>query len=189
MNAWLERHRTLVLVIVGLAVAGSAGAVAIRWQRPAVIEIEPPPPTRTPGPVTVYVSGAVAAPDVYQLPPGSIVRDAVDAAGGPTDQADLNVINLAASLGEGQQVRVPAVGEVLLTDEGTDEAVVIGPLNLNTASAAELEILPGIGPALAQAIVDYREAYGPFTDITQIQNVSGIGPAKFESLQGLITVE
>lgn len=187
MNDWLERHRTLVLGVVGLAVVATGIAVATRWQRPATIEIEPPPPTPTSGPLTVYVSGAVHQPDVYILPPEAIVRDAVSAAGGPTGEANMEAINLAAPLFDGQQVRVPAVGEAPPAGaEGETEPSVSYPLNINTATAAELETLPGIGPSLAQAIIDHRETFGPFQDAAFIQNVSGIGPATYEEIKDLI---
>ena len=189
MNAWLEQRRTLVLSIVGLAVVGTALALAFRWQRPAVIEVAPPPPTATPGPVRVYVSGAVRQPDVYTLPPGAIVRDAIDAAGGPTGEANLDAVNLAASLHDEQQILVPVIGEAPAVAEDEQGPAVTFPLNLNTATASELEALPGIGPALAQAIIDYREAYGPFTDTAQVQYVPGIGPAKFAEIQELITAQ
>lgn len=189
MNAWLERHRTLVLVVVGLAVAGPALAVAIRWQRPAVIEVLPAPPTPTRGPVTVYVSGAVRQPDVYTLPPDALVRDAVEAAGGATEDANLDAINLAASLFDNQQVRVPAIGEMPTPSEEETDPVVTFPINLNTATAEELEALPGIGPALAETIITYRETYGPFSNKAEIQHVPGIGPAKYAAFEELIIAQ
>lgn len=199
MDDWLERNRRLVLGLVGVAVVVPLVIIAIRWQRPPPITIEAPPPTvteaaptatPTPSPVTVYVSGAVRQPDVYTLPGDARVQDALEAAGGPTDEANLDAINLAAFLAEGQQIHVPVVGEVVIEggeDEGT--FTVVYPLNLNTATAAELETLPGIGPALAQDIIDHRETFGPFSEAWQIQNVSGIGAAKYEDLKDLITVE
>jgi len=189
MNAWLERHRTLVLGIVGLAVAGSALGIAIRWQRPAVIEVLPAPPTPTRGPVTIYVSGAVEQPDVYTLPPDALVRDAVEAAGGATKDANLDAINLAASLFDSQQVHVPATSEVPTPSAEETGPVVVFPINLNIATAEELEALPGIGPALAETIVNYRETYGPFSDKVEIQYVPGIGPAKYEAVEELITAQ
>jgi competence protein ComEA len=191
MNAWLERHRTLVLGIVGAALVVAAATAAIRWQRPAVITIQPPPPTATPGPLTVYVSGSVRQPDVYTLPPDAIVRDAIDAAGGPTADADLVAINLAAPLFDGQQVRMPAIVQAPPTAEGEVETgpVINYPLNINIATAAELETLPGIGPSIAETIIVYRETYGPFTNPAHVQYVSGIGPSKYEAIKDLITAQ
>jgi competence protein ComEA len=189
MNAWLERHRTMVLGIVGVAVVGSALAVAIRWQRPAVIEVLPAPPTPTRGPVTIYVSGAVRQPDVYTLPPDALVRDAVEAAGGATQDANLDAINLAAPLFDNQQVRVPATGEIPTPGAEETGPAVAFPINLNTATVEELDALPGIGPALAETIVTYRETYGPFSNKADVQNVPGIGPAKYEAIEELVIAQ
>jgi competence protein ComEA len=168
--------------------------------------------TPTPAPLRVHVSGAVRNPGVYRLDPGSIIDDAVEAAGGPTDDADLDHINLALELYDQQQVYVPRVGEPTpeLTlpsasptptntlpsgspaptpTAGEKEVTPPGKVNINTATVEQLDTLPGIGPAIAQRIVDYRQANGPFAEPEDIMNVSGIGPATFEKLQDLITVE
>ncbi len=194
MNAWLERNQPLVLGLSGLLVAIAAVTLALRIQKPEPIIIEPPAPTATAGPIQVYVSGAVAAPGVYALPAGSITEDAIATAGGTLTEANLNAINLASSLSDGMQVHVPLEGEVSAPATapdagGAESAAIAYPLNINTASAADLETLPGIGPALAGRIVDYRETYGAFASIEAIQNVSGIGPATFEGFQDLITVD
>lgn len=177
-------------------------------ERPAPIIIEPPPPTPlpsatpTPEPIRVYVSGEVAAADVYELPADSIVADALEMAGGFTDEAAAEVLNLAQPLVDGMHIHVPVVSEV----KGDEERPVIsGPasgvsasvgggrdgerININTASLEKLEELPGVGPATAQKIVDYRETNGPFERIEEIMDVSGIGEAKFEQMEDLITVE
>lgn len=201
MNDWLENHRTLVLAAVGVVLAAAIGAVAVRAQPAAPLVIEPPPPTPTPGPTStpaplrVYVSGAVREPDVYTLPPGAIVRDVVEAAGGPLAGADIDHVNLAHPLADGDHVHIPVVGEaptpapaIQAAEPGTS-AELTGPLNINTATAAELELLPGIGPALAERIIAHREAYGPFASVERIQDVSGIGPAKFDAIRELIVTE
>lgn len=194
MNAWLERNQTFVLALSGLLVAAAAVTLALRIQKSDPIIIEPPVPTSTPGPMQVYVSGAVAAPGVYALPAGAITEDAIAAAGGTLTEADLNAINLAASLSDGMQIHVPTIGEITApsTSPQADDAAastVVFPININTASTTDLEALPGIGPALASRIVDYRETYGAFGSIEAIQNVSGIGPATFEGFRDLITVD
>ncbi len=191
MNQWLEEHRVAALTVVGLLLAASVAAFALRWRPAAEIVIEPPAtpePTPTPSPILVYVSGAVVQADVYTLPPGSIVRDAVAAAGGAAPDADLNHVNLALRLEDGDHVYVPRVGELptpMPTSGG--KPVISGPININTATQAELETLPGIGPTLAAAIVEYREKNGPFATIEDIQDVPGIGPSKYEAIRDLIT--
>jgi competence protein ComEA len=140
----------------------------------------------------VYVSGAVTHPDVYELSPDSIVQDALSTAGGASDDANLDAVNLARPLSDGDQVYVPRVGEVVtpIPQEGGQAAPVAGgPVNINTADQAALESLPGIGPALAERIIDYREANGSFAAIEDIQNVSGVGPATFEGFRELIVAE
>ena len=191
MNDWLEGHRTLVLSIISLLIVAGLAAVWLRWKEPAPITILPPAPTATPGPIRVYVSGAVTSPDVYSIPPGSIMRDALTAAGGASGEADLNQVNLAQVLRDGDHIYVPKIGEVptpALVGVDSTEAALSGLLNINTATAEQLEALPGIGPAIAKRIVDYRDAHGPFANIEAIQNVSGIGPAIFGQIKDLITV-
>lgn len=203
MNRWLEQNRLPVFAAIGLALVAAITGLLLRYQRPAPITIEPPPPTAvptptpTPGPILVYVSGAVAIPEVYALPAGSIVRDAVLAAGGLTSEADPDRINLAQRLNDGDHVHIPRVGEAAsapATEETASESTAAtptpsGPININTATQEELEWLPGIGPALAARIIAYREAHGPFTSPEQIQNVSGIGPAKYADIKALIVTE
>jgi competence protein ComEA len=142
--------------------------------------------------VVVHVAGAVTKPGVQRLKAGSRVVDAVDAAGGAVPEADLGRINLAAVLEDGQQVYVPKVGEsgggaVAAgggSSGGADDAAGTGaPVHLNTATESELEALPGIGPALAAAIVAYRTEHGPFSSVDDLLEVRGIGQAKLEALR------
>ena len=196
MEKWWERHRVVLFIIV--VVAAVVGAVLFQVLRPKAPPIilststpsPPPEATPTPSPVRVYVSGAVHSPDVYTLAADSIVKDALQAAGGPTDDADLDRINLALPVADGQHVYIPHLDEenppVRLP---SNLPAVGGKVNVNTAEAAELESLPGIGPVSAQRILDYRQAHGPFTQIEDIMDVSGIGPATFEGMRDLITTD
>ena len=196
MEQWLERYRVIVFfVVIAFALAGVV-LIQVLQPRPEPIHLTTSTPpatpaaTPTPRPLRVYVSGAVHHPDVYTLPPDSIVKDAMLAAGGPAGDADLDRINLAASVADGQQIYVPRQGEgdlplqPLSGQRSSDFRV-----NINTADAAALETLPGIGPALAQRILDYRQAHGPFLRVEDIMEVSGIGKATFEKLSDQITTE
>lgn len=138
----------------------------------------------------VYISGAVQAPDVYQLPAMARIKDLVLAAGGLTTDADAEQINLAERLADGQHIHVPRIGEAAPADV-TGQATDSGPaavIDINTASAAELDGLDGIGQALAQRIVDYRSANGPFKSVEELGNVKGIGAALLEKLTPFVTV-
>jgi competence protein ComEA len=138
----------------------------------------------------VYVSGAVQQPDVYPLPLDSIVKDAIMAAGGATGDADLDRINLALPVADGQHVYVPRLGEENSPVQPLSRQPASGgKVNINTADSAALDSLPGIGPALAQRIIDYRQEHGPFARLEDLMEVSGIGPGTFEKLRDLITTD
>jgi competence protein ComEA len=139
--------------------------------------------------VLVHVAGAVVQPGVYQLSGDTRVRDAIVAAGGPTDAADWNRLNLAAAVGDGAKVYVPVEGEDVPPTQQPGPAGADGaglPIDVNAASAAELELLPGVGPATATAIVTERERNGPFLDVDDLDRVPGIGPAKLDALRDLV---
>lgn len=185
----MQRVYTLLVgLLMGLL---SAGLLLLFVNRPAgyPIELHPPP---TPGMLSVHISGAVVDPGVYHLPAGSIVQEAVDAAGGLLEQANVDLVNLAARLENGQQIHVP---QIQPTEAASGEQIVVNPapynerININTATAPELEQLPGIGPALAHSIIEYREANGPFQSIDDLMNVPGIGPSKLSALQDLVRLQ
>lgn len=144
--------------------------------------------------VTVDVSGAVATPSVVTLAEGSRVADAIDAAGGALPEADLAQLNRAARLTDGEKVHVPVEGERAAGAAGAGAnsaetgAVAQQLININTATEAELDVLPGVGPSTAEAIVADREENGPFSTIEDLMRVSGIGEKKFEKLAGQICV-
>lgn len=131
------------------------------------------------GDLVVDVTGAVARPGVYRMPVGSRVNDAVQRAGGPSAKAELEAINLAARLADGQQVVVPELGSAVATATGEDE----GPISLGTATVEQLDTIDGIGPVTAGDIIEFRDQHGGLASIDQLDQVSGIGPATMESLR------
>ena len=200
------------MLFVGM-VLGAGGLTLTKRIQPAPIMIEPPAPTAlpvptaTPGPLRVFVNGAVAAPAVYELAPNAIVEQAIEQAGGFTAEANTAVVNLALPLQDGVQIYVPTLAETAEQQQAviTNPAVRSGGIELdvvqdtavandgeivdiNNASVAQLDTLPGIGPSTSQKIVEYRDANGPFATIDEIMSVSGIGPAKFEQIQSFISV-
>lgn len=144
--------------------------------------------------VVVDVGGAVIEPGVVELDAGSRVADAIEAAGGLAIDADCTTLNQAQLLQDGQKVYVPKEGEIdasgALVDSSTQEAgqAATTLVNINTATLEELDALPGVGPATAQAIIDDREANGPFASEEDIMRVSGIGEKKYEKLKGSICI-
>lgn len=171
---------------------------------PLLVESEEVVPQAPPAPrgprIAVHVAGAVTRPGVYELPETARIQDALDAAGGALPEADVDQLNLAERVADGEKVRVPLIGEQpeisgVASGQGTDsgaplpsEAIPPGLVNINTASAAELEALPGVGPSTAQAIVDERASNGPFATPDDLMRVSGIGEKKYAKLQGKICV-
>jgi competence protein ComEA len=130
------------------------------------------------GDVVVDVTGAVARPGVYRMPAGSRVDDAVRRAGGATGKAELEAVNLAARLADGQQVVVPERGATMATGAGEE-----GPISLGTATVEQLDTIDGIGPVTAQKIVEFRDQHGGLSSVEQLNQVSGIGPATMEALR------
>lgn len=151
--------------------------------------------------ITVYVTGAINKPGVVTVREGARMADAVKACGGLLPTADGEKVNMAQVLKDGQQVRVPekAVPETTAAAKSgsvnpaaksgtSSKAAPSGPVNINTASAEELDTLPGIGPAMAQRIIEFRETEGAFTSIEDIKKVKGIGEAKFEKMKDKICI-
>jgi competence protein ComEA len=208
-RAWVEWFGIGRLIAASAAtVIVSAGAVWLVRTPPPATEASLPRATTTipaasatptsavrpspPAIVMVHVAGAVVEPGVYELDGEARVRDAVVAAGGPTEYADWNALNLAAVVADGVKVYVPSVGEELPPSLTAVPAPAGGgesaaPIDVNDATTAELETLPGVGPATATAIVTERERNGPFLGVDDLDRVPGIGPAKLDALRDLVT--
>lgn len=138
--------------------------------------------------VVLHVHGAVGEPGIVELPLGSRVVDAIAAARGPTDDADLDAVNLARVVADGEELYVPRLGEVPPPSENGSGPAADGRVNLNTADAAALETLAGVGPALAARIIAWREQNGPFRSVDELTAVSGIGPKIFDGMRDQVTL-
>lgn len=151
-------------------------------------------PTPTPAPITVFVTGAVHQPGLYTLPNPSRAQEAILAAGGYLLEADQSAVNLAAFLRDGEKILIPFIPTPLpekaeeIPTPALPTPSVEKPLNINTATAEELDLLPGIGPSKASAIIAYRNKHGDFKRIEDLLNVSGIGPSIFDQIKDRITV-
>ena len=196
--ATLSRAELIALVaVVGVTVAGAGFWYVRSLPAPVRVRSGPaealvPAPTASASPTTVIlvdVAGWVRRPGVYEFAEGARVIDAIDAAGGARPGAVLSSLNLAAPLVDGTQVLVPKESQSAPTTEtGTGTSGAPGLVNVNSATNAELETLPGIGEVIAQAIVDHRTENGPFSSVEQLVDVSGIGDATLENIRELVTV-
>lgn len=188
---------TLVaFIIVGVLIVGSGALLLSSRPEPVQITIHPPiptttpHPTATPSPILVYVTGAIEQPETtVEIPHDSRVLDAINAAGGFTDNADKTLVNLAGILHDGDQVHVPAIIHSSTEVENLPTPSGGTIIYINSATLAEIETLPGVGPALAQRIIDYRTANGAFTRLEDLDNVSGIGEAILNNLRDLIAFD
>ena len=187
--------RLLSQAVLGLAIlAAAAGVVAILLRDPSPGAVEVILPTSTPpSDVMVYVTGAVQQPGVHQVEEGARLADAVEAAGGADPDADLVAVNLAVRVADEDHWHIPRVGEAApppatQTTTGTTARSAGGGsrLNINAASAEELERLPQIGEVRAQAIVAHRDANGPFDTVENLVEVHGIGPGTLNAIRDLV---
>jgi competence protein ComEA len=171
---------------VGIAVLAALMAIGIMiWvdrMQPVIISISAPVEDS----MFVAVSGAVSSPGVVEVPPGARLQEVVDAAGGFREDADTTRLNLAGRVGDGEQVDIPAILDT--GSESPDATATPGLIDLNTASIAELDQLPGIGEVLAGRIVDYRDTNGPFTSVDQLSEIEGISPRLVDEIRPFVTV-
>lgn len=175
----------LVAALVALS-AGMVSAlesknnVALAVDQQLITAAEERPLTSTAN-VFVHVSGEVINPGIYQLPANSRLFDAVFAAGGFTEQAQADSVNLARPINDGEQIKVAKIGETSVQSDQSQSTI-----SLNSATLNQLDQLPGIGATLAQRIIDWREQNGGFSRISDLRKVSGIGPKLYESIKTLV---
>lgn len=187
---WRLGAGAAVLLVLGAVAGGVAQRMVVDAQPAAVL---PSPVATAVGDLVIDVQGAVRESGVYELPQGSRVLDALARAGGTTDDAAPGALNLARVLVDGEQLIVSTVDEQAAAAEAGPTGGGVGTgsgglVSLNRADQATLETLPRVGPTLALAIIAHRDEHGPFTDIAQLDDVSGIGPAVLSALTPLVTL-
>jgi competence protein ComEA len=182
----LDRRSVIVVALVLFLLLAVGGRVLVHDSGSAVTPplVHPAATRAAPslqGRLFVHVVGGVRHPGLYRLPQGSRVADALARAGGATRKAQVELVNLAAPLADGEQIVVPRRGR-----PGAAAATSVangGPVHLNTATLIQLDALPGVGPVTAQKILDYRQEHGAFGSVDELDAVSGIGPARLEELR------
>ena len=228
MDILEAQHRKIIIILVVVILAGG-GYWMLKHFHPALFLGEPdlivereatPPPPAAPAPtpkseITVHVTGAVKSPGVYYLSTDARVHEAIEKAGGGTDQADIHSLNLAAKIRDGEQIDVPEIRQIPnvkqeapVSNDVQEYTIPTSPdlsmppessvrkpepsagsrININTATSQELQTLRGIGPALAQRIVEYRQTSGGFSAVDDLTNVKGIGEKTLEKIRNSITV-
>ncbi|MFN2488549.1 MAG: helix-hairpin-helix domain-containing protein [Actinomycetota bacterium] len=214
-STWRERleaiggRRRDAWLVMAVVAAVALGALAL-WSRGGEARIAPPAtsdgalsppgavappnatvaPTPVPGVILVHVAGVVRRPGLYELSAGARVADAIKAAGGPRPRGDLDGLNLAEAVTDGQKVEVAARGAAgrPVAAPAPSSSPGVAVVNLNQADQVALESIPGIGPVTATAILEYRAAIGSFSSIEQLLEVSGIGPVTLENLRPYVSI-
>ena len=227
MDILEAQHRKIIIILVVVILAGG-GFWMLKHFHPALFLGEPdlvveteatPPPVRPAHPpkseITVHVTGAVKSPGIYYLSDGARVHEAIEWAGGGTDQADIHSLNLAAKISDGQQIDVPEIRQISDVNQNASNSNTVqeytiptspdlsvppqssvrkpessggSRININSATSQELQTLRGIGPALAQRIIEYRQISGGFSTVDDLTNVKGIGEKTLEKIRASITV-
>ncbi|MGC4107138.1 MAG: ComEA family DNA-binding protein [Thermomicrobiales bacterium] len=175
-----------VFIPVALITAAACVALLIWWDSSrdvAVVVTGDPNAT-----ITVRIEGAVVRPGTVTLPAGARLDEAIAAVGGLADDADVTRLFLAARVGDGEDIIIPRKAASPSGGTPSADEPNVGPLNINTATAEQLDELPGVGEVLAARIVAYREEHGPFGSVDELEDVDGIGPSLLEKLRPLITV-
>jgi competence protein ComEA len=183
----LDRRRLLVAGLVLLVVLALGGRFLLRSRDPVVappVRVAAPAKAGSTAPLVVHVVGAVRRPGLYRLPEGSRVADALTRAGGPSRKAQLELVNLAARIADGEQIVVPRRGAPAAVGVGTGATA--GPVHLNSATLEQLDALPGVGPVTAQKILDWRQEHGAFGSVDELDAIPGIGPARLGQLRDLV---
>ncbi|MBA3276328.1 MAG: ComEA family DNA-binding protein [Chloroflexia bacterium] len=182
--------RTTIRVVVWSALTGSVVAfcalVLLDWMIPGEVTIAP----AVSGDIVIMIDGAVATPGIVRLPAGSRLQAVVEAAGGLAPNADASHLNLAARIGDGEHITISAMPTLATPSDGgngTPADSASSLININTSGVSELDQLPGVGPAIAQRIVDYRETNGPFDSVDELAEIDGISEAMVEELRPLVT--
>lgn len=191
MVEWLKRNRSNLAIMLVVLVAVAAFAVLQVPRRPALQVTAPAAPPGAPS-IKVHVVGAVLSPGVYQLAADARVEDGLKAAGGPDASADVSSLNLAAPLKDGQQLAVPQAGSAAsaaaVSPASPSPPAQSAKLDLNRASLAELDTLPGIGPVTAQKLMDYRVKQGRFTSVDELKDAKLVNSSTYEKVKDLVEV-
>ncbi len=185
----LSRRQLLVGGLVALVVLILAGRLLLHSGPSASVPVPAPivpSTTAAARAIVVDVVGAVRRPGLYRLSQGARIADALARAGGATPKAQVDLVNLAAPVSDGEQIVVPRRGAVAASSGTGGAAIPAGPVHLNTATLEQLDALPGVGPVTAQKILDFRQEHGAFGSVDELDAIPGIGPARLEQLRGLV---